>query len=283
MKHNKPAKALDKLNRPEELVSREELVIANDWQVLKKYTQARIGLGRAGISQSTKDHLDFQLAHASAQDAVKTPVDWIQLEQSLAELKIPILTLHSQAKDRDSYLQRPDLGRRLDLESLEKLKAWQADQASHIDVCLVIADGLSAKAIEMQACKMIKHTLKNLEHAGFSSPLICFAKQARVAIGDEIAECLNAKMVVVMIGERPGLSSPNSLGVYFTFQPRVGFTDAQRNCLSNIRAEGLSYSDASHRLVWLIKEANIKQLSGVKLKDESPSTKQVHTQNNSLN
>ncbi|MFT6029908.1 MAG: ethanolamine ammonia-lyase small subunit [Oleiphilaceae bacterium] len=283
MKQNKPTEARGKLNHPDEVIAREELVIDNEWQVLKKYTQARIGLGRAGISQSTKDHLDFQLAHAYAQDAVKTPLDWLKLEQSFVKFNIPILTLHSKAKNRDSYLQRPDLGRRLDLESLEKLKAWQVDQDSPIDVCLVIADGLSTKAIEMQSGNMIKNTLQNLEHAGFSCPLICFVKQARVAIGDEVAECLNAKMVVVMIGERPGLSSPNSLGVYFTYQPRIGFSDAQRNCLSNIRAEGLSYNEACHRLIWLIKQASIKQLSGVKMKDESPSIEQIYTQKNNLN
>lgn len=257
---------------------KEQAVTDNKWQVLRKFTEARIGLGRAGPSQTTKDLLAFQLAHARAQDAVNTPVDWRNIETLIQDSTLPFMQLHSQASDRPCYLQRPDLGRRLDASSLQQLKEWQNTYSKPIDVCLVIADGLSATAIETQAPVMLKQLLPDLKQSGFDCPLICLVNQARVAIGDEIAQTLKADLVVVMIGERPGLSSPNSLGMYFSYQAKVGFTDAKRNCLSNIRPEGLSFQEASQRLIWLMNEAKLKKLSGVTLKDNSQAHSQLNKQ-----
>lgn len=248
---------------------REDAVIENKWQILRKFTDARIGLGRAGPSQTTKDVLSFQLAHARAQDAVNTPVDWHAVESCIQDLELAFLHFHSQAVDRSCYLQRPDLGRCLNEDSRLSLNEWRGNQKESIDICIVIADGLSATAIETQAPSMLKQLIGDLSLSGFGKPFVCLADQARVAIGDEIAEKLNAECLVVMIGERPGLSSPNSLGIYFSYQAKIGFTDAKRNCLSNIRPEGLSFSEASQRLIWLMKEAKRQKLSGVSLKDES--------------
>ncbi len=256
---------------------RQDAVIDNHWQVLKKFTDARIGLGRAGPSQTTKDLLAFQLAHACAQDAVNTPVNWVDVETCIEDLCLPSLHLHSQAIDRPCYLQRPDWGRRLDEDSRTRLTAWHAEQAKAADFCIVIADGLSATGIETQAPSMLRQLIGDAQQAGFSSPFVCLVDQGRVAIGDEIAEVLNADLLVVMIGERPGLSSPNSLGIYFSYQAKVGFTDAKRNCLSNIRPQGLSFSDASQRLIWLMTEAKQKKISGVMLKDESQRNAAIQT------
>lgn len=248
---------------------REDAVTENKWQVLRKFTDARIGLGRAGPSQTTNDVLAFQLAHARAQDAVNTPVNWHSIETCIQELGHPLLHFHSQAVDRACYLQRPDLGRCLNEDSRIHLNEWRSNQKTSFDICIVIADGLSATAIETQAPYMLRQLLGDLAQSGFEKPFVCLVDQARVAIGDEIAEKLHADFLLVMIGERPGLSSPNSLGIYFSYQAKVGFTDAQRNCLSNIRPEGLNFSDASQRLIWLMKEAHRQKLSGVSLKDES--------------
>ncbi len=257
-------------------VVREDAVTDNTWRRLGTFTDARIGLGRAGPSQTTKDVLAFQLAHARAQDAVKTPVSWQAIKTQLQDSGMPFLHLHSQAHDRACYLQRPDLGRRLSVASQNELKAWQNRQAHpKLDFCIVLADGLSATAVEMQAPSMLKQLLIDSDKAGFERPLICLVDQARVAIGDEIAEILNARFMLVMIGERPGLSSPNSLGIYFSYQAKRGFNDAQRNCLSNIRPEGLGFAEASRRLLWLMAEANTKKLSGVMLKDESMDKEQI--------
>lgn len=241
----------------------------NAWRSLRRYTDARIGLGRAGVSQPTADQLDFQLAHACAQDAVKKPLDWSVLEPALHELDIPILRLHSRVADRHTYLQRPDLGRRLSPESVEALNHWQAQHAGPVDICVVIADGLSAFAVEQQAPPMLKQFIHDLTTTGNHCSVICLVNQGRVAIGDEISHILNAGLIVLLVGERPGLSSPNSLGIYFTYRAQLGHSDAQRNCISNIRPEGLSFTEASQRLVWLIREAQRLNLSGVNLKDES--------------
>ena len=256
---------------------REQAVTDNQWQVLNKFTEARIGLGRAGPSQTTKDLLAFQLAHARAQDAVNTPVNWHQLESSIQSLSLPSIHLHSQASDRACYLQRPDLGRRLNDDSRQSLQSWKQAYDQPVELCVVVADGLSATAIEAQATSMLRQLIDDLLQSGFETPLVCLADQARVAIGDEIAEILDAEFVLVLIGERPGLSSPNSLGIYFSYQAKTGFTDAKRNCLSNIRPEGLSFAEASQRLIWLMKEAKRLKLSGVTLKDESQVNTQIDT------
>ena len=255
-------------------------VIDNPWSALRQYTDARIGMGRAGISLPTTEQLNLKLAHACAQDAVNQSVDWPRIEQPLLKLDIPILKVNSQVTDRQCYLKRPDLGRKLNLGSIRDLKQWRATVNDPVDVCIVISDGLSAPAIQQQTQPMRDQFIADLSVIGHQCSVICLVKQGRVAIGDEIAQILNAKFLVVLIGERPGLTAFNSLGIYFTYQARVGFTDAYRNCISNIRPKGLSFFDASRRLVWLINEANRLKLSGVQLKDDSQLDDRLSRQSN---
>ncbi|MCU1715574.1 ethanolamine ammonia-lyase subunit EutC [Pseudomonas sp. 5P_3.1_Bac2] len=242
---------------------------ANPWQELRSLTSARIALGRAGTSLPTRAQLDFQFAHALARDAVHLPFDHAALSAALAQQQLPSLLLHSAAKDRDTYLQRPDLGRRLSEESAELLRQHRAAQPQGYDLALVVADGLSALAVHRHAEPMLQRISELAQGEGWSLAPVSLVEQGRVAVADEVAELIGAKMVVILIGERPGLSSPDSLGLYFTYAPKVGLTDAARNCISNVRLEGLSYAMASHRLLYLMREASRRQLSGVNLKDEA--------------
>lgn len=241
-------------------------VIANPWSVLRRHTPARIGLGRSGISQPTAPQLDFQLAHAQARDAVHRPLDHDAVDAAVRALGLPTLALHSAAADRHVYLQRPDLGRRLDEASTTRLAAATADEQA--DLALVVADGLSALAIERHAAPFIAELQRVLARDWRWAP-VTIVRQARVAIGDPIGEALGARLVVVLIGERPGLSSPDSMGVYVTWAPRAGRVDAERNCISNVRPEGLPLPVAAGRLAWLLGEARSRQLTGVALKDDS--------------
>ncbi len=238
------------------------------WQSLRQYTEARIGLGHVGGSITTKHHLEFQYAHACAQDAVWRPLNWVSVESELSELEVEVINLKSRAKDRDQYLQRPDYGRQLSDESKQKLVKLNKQTD---DIVIVIADGLSSTAIEHNAINMLKSVLSELADGEFCCSYVCLAEQARVALGDEIAELLGAKHLIVMVGERPGLSSPNSLGIYYTYKAKLGYTDEKRNCISNIREGGQTIEEAKGRLMWLIKQAEQKKLSGVQLKDESQS------------
>ncbi|HJO34616.1 MAG TPA: ethanolamine ammonia-lyase subunit EutC, partial [Gammaproteobacteria bacterium] len=220
-------------------------VVDNPWASLRAYTDARIGLGRAGISLPTAPLLAFQLAHAQAKDAVHTALDTEALTRQLAGLAHPLaqtapLLLATQAGDRATYLQRPDLGRRLDEPSRERLA--EAHGAGPADLALVLADGLSARAVAAWAVPVIDALCTALAAAGPDWRLapVCLVRQGRVAIGDEVGERLQARAVVVFIGERPGLSSPDSLGLYLTWAPRPGVTDAERNCISNVRRGGLA-------------------------------------------
>ncbi|WP_108124072.1 ethanolamine ammonia-lyase subunit EutC [Saccharospirillum mangrovi] len=242
----------------------------NRWQRLREYTDARIGLGRSGVSLPTRHHLDFQLAHAAARDAVKRPIDWSGVDALAEQNSLPMLALHSQALDRNHYLQRPDLGRKLDQESAAALMRWRENNAAP-KVVIVIADGLSSTAIENQAPKMVQQLLPDLARLGLACELLCRVDQGRVAIGDDIAEHIGADHIVLLVGERPGLSSPDSLGIYYTYHAQLGSSDADRNCLSNIRPAGLSFAEASRRLCWLVREATALGYSGVKLKDDSSS------------
>lgn len=239
------------------------------WQRLREHTEARIGLGHSGGSITTEHHLAFQYAHACAQDAVWRPLDWNIVKNGLADTDVELLTVKSRASDRDQYLQRPDFGRQLDEESRELLQSVATNKQA--EVVIVIADGLSATAIEQNAVSMIRSLLKVLAEQGLACPYVCLAEQARVALGDEVAELLEAKHLVLLVGERPGLSSPNSLGIYYTWSARAGYTDAWRNCISNVRAGGQTIEAATRRLMWLVQEAEKRQLSGVQLKDESES------------
>src|SRR6202161_890193 len=227
---------------------------------LRDYTPARVELGRAGVSVPTRALLEFQLAHAKARDAVHLPLAVNSLAVELKQKGIESISLSSAARNRDEYLTRPDLGRRLSENSRERLAALRPDY----DAAFVIADGLSALAVHRHAAPLLELLLRDLD---WRIAPVAIVEQARVAIGDEIGELLGARMVVVFIGERPGLSSPDSLGAYLTWQPRPGRTDAERNCISNIRAEGLSYGVAAHKLLFLMNESRRLKLSGIQLKE----------------
>jgi ethanolamine ammonia-lyase small subunit len=227
-------------------------------------------LGRTGVSQQTRDLLDFQLAHAQARDAVHARLETAALAADLAEIfsqslqhAPAVLRLHSAATDRAIYLQRPDLGRRLDDASRASLE----DSRAECDLALVVADGLSALAVERHALPLVKEFLPMLKDLRFAP--VCVVEQGRVAIGDEIGQLLRAKISIVLIGERPGLSSPDSLGAYITWAPQLGRTDAERNCISNIRAEGLGYAPAAAQLDFYLRESRRRQLTGVQLKEQA--------------
>jgi ethanolamine ammonia-lyase small subunit len=230
------------------------------WTALRRHTSARIGLGRAGDSIPTARLLEFEAAHAAARDAVHTPIDVEGLRARLDGL--PTITVRSAAVDRSQYLQRPDLGRRLD--------PGCAAQLAHgaYDVAFVIMDGLSARAVHDHAAAVLTATLERLP--GWTVAPIVLATQGRVALGDEIGERLGAALVVVLLGERPGLSAADSLGIYLTAHPRVGRKDSERNCISNVRPpEGLEYAAAAGKLVHLMREARRLGITGVGLKDDA--------------
>ena len=236
---------------------------------LRRLTPARIALGRTGTSMPTSAQLDFQYAHAQARDAVHLPFDHRGLSSQLAERGRESLLLHSAATDRNSYLQRPDLGRKLSDESAQTLRDYALSHPGGIDLAVVVADGLSALAVHRHTLPFLARMEEQTTAEDWSLSPVILVEQGRVAVADEIGELLGAKMVVILIGERPGLSSPDSLGLYFTYNPKVGLTDAYRNCISNVRLEGLSYGMAAHRLLYLMREACRRQLSGVNLKDEA--------------
>ena len=236
---------------------------------LRRLTPARIALGRTGTSMPTSAQLDFQYAHAQARDAVHLPFDHRGLNSQLAERGRESLLLHSAATDRNSYLQRPDLGRKLSDESAQTLRDYAQNHPGGVDLAVVVADGLSALAVHRHTLPFLARMEEQTAAEGWSLSPVILVEQGRVAVADEIGELLGAKMVVILIGERPGLSSPDSLGLYFTYNPKVGLTDAYRNCISNVRLEGLSYGMAAHRLLYLMREACRRQLSGVSLKDEA--------------
>jgi ethanolamine ammonia-lyase small subunit len=240
----------------------------NPWLELRRLTPARIALGRTGTSIPTRAQLDFQYAHAQARDAVHLPFDHAALNSQLAERGRESLLLHSAATDRNMYLQRPDLGRKLSDASAQTLRDYAAAHPGGVDLVIVVADGLSALAVHRHTLPFLARFEEQMADDWTIAPVI-LVEQGRVAVADEIGELLGAKMTVILIGERPGLSSPDSLGLYFTYNPKVGLTDAWRNCISNVRLEGLSYGMAAHRLLYLMREACRRQLSGVNLKDEA--------------
>ena len=237
----------------------------NRLEALKALTPARIFLPGAGAAVATKANLAFQFAHAQARDAVEDHLDADALAEGLRARKLEALCLESAAGSRRAFLMRPDLGRRLAQSALSRLSPISGDY----DLAFVVADGLSARAVAAHALPLLDAALPAFRSAGWRIGPAAVVSQGRVAIGDEIGEILNAKLVAVLIGERPGLSSPDSLGVYLTFAPRVGRSDAERNCLSNIRLQGMSYAEAAKRLFYLASEARRRKMSGVGLKDES--------------
>jgi ethanolamine ammonia-lyase small subunit len=238
---------------------------------LRRFTPARIGLGRAGPALPTREVLAFGLAHARARDAVHAALDVPRLLGDLAAAGAPggpagsggpaPVVVRSAAADRATYLVRPDLGRRLAPGEAGRL-------SGHAEVAVVIADGLSAVAAQRHATPLLA-ALRARAPARWAEAPVVLALQARVALGDEVGAQMGARLVAVLVGERPGLTSPDSLGVYLTFDPRPGRTDAERNCVSNVRPDGLSYDEAARRVAWLAEAALARGLTGVGLKDES--------------
>ncbi|WP_319563020.1 ethanolamine ammonia-lyase subunit EutC [Marispirochaeta sp.] len=249
-------------------------VTLDSWERLRGYTAARIAIGHCGISVPTREHLSFQLCHALARDAVHAALGVEALKRNIDRIPgSPVsrrtLILHSEARDRIEYLQRPDLGRKLSVASREILKAEEAKGSGAYDIALVAGDGLSALAIETNAVPFLEELLPLLESRKYALSPICLVQQSRVAAADEIAFLLNARAAVILIGERPGLSSPDSMGIYMTWNPDPGVTrDDQRNCISNVRPEGMSPRLAAEKLTYLLDKSFRLRLSGVGLKDD---------------
>ncbi len=231
------------------------------WIDLRRFTAARVALGRAGNGLPTEAHLAFQAAHAAARDAVHAALDVDTLQAELATAALPSIAVHSEAQDRQSYLLRPDLGRRL--------RATDRARLPHCPgaMLFVVCDGLSAVAVQRHAAPLLARIVPAL---GTAAPIV-IARQGRVALGDDIGEAMGAEAVAVLIGERPGLTAADSLGVYLTWQPRRGRNDAERNCISNIRPDGLELEAAAAKLCWLIAAMRVGRLTGVGLKDEQPA------------
>lgn len=240
------------------------LVQTNPWEALRRHTAARIALGRVGASLPTVEVLRLGLAHAQARDAVQRPLDFAALHAALAADGWPVLRVHSQARDRQTYLLRPDLGRRLREDDDAQLRT----QPAAAELVIVVADGLSSSAVQQHAQPLLAALRPRFDTDWTRTPVV-LAEQGRVAIGDEIGAALHARLVAVLIGERPGLSSPASLGVYLTYAPRKGRMDSERNCISNVRPEGLVYVQAAHKLAYLCQAALHRQLTGIHLKDDS--------------
>jgi ethanolamine ammonia-lyase small subunit len=238
--------------------------MSDDVHPLKKWTSARVGSGRTGGSLPHGELLRFRLDHAKARDAVHESFDPASLAAELEKLALPILLAPSQAGDRAIYLQRPDLGRTLSPEGSARLAAAKSDY----DLAIILADGLSATAAHRQGPPLLHALLPMLEHWSLA-PLV-IAPFARVALQDEIGHALGARAALILLGERPGLGSPDSLGAYLVHDPKPGNTDAKRNCVSNIRPEGMPIAAAAHRISWLLHESRRLGFSGVDLKDTSP-------------
>jgi len=238
-------------------------VTPDPWSELTRFTDARISLGRCGASLPLAASLDFKLAHAKARDAVWQPLDTNGLARDIEAMGHTCLRLASSVADRTEYLTRPDKGRRLSEASVELLEK----QNTGHDVCLVVADGLSARAIHENAAPFLRRLLPLLEQAGLTAAPVCIVENGRVAVADEIAHLLDARLSAILIGERPGLSSPNSMGVYMTFAPAPGKTDEARNCISNVRPGGLTIEQGVQKLAYLMETAFAMKSSGVALKD----------------
>ena len=235
------------------------------WAALATRTTARIGLATRGRSIATRDHLAFQLAHAKARDAVSTSLDVPALVEALRRGNIAPVTVRSRAADRRTYLTRPDLGRALDEDSAARL----GDLRGSFDIVFVVADGLSARSATDGAKALLDAALALFEAQRWTVAPIVVAENARVALGDDVARALGADLAVIMLGERPGLSAPDSLGLYITWKPQAGQPDAARNCISNVRPDGLGFDEAARRLFRLCSEARRRRMTGTGLKDES--------------
>ncbi|MCI0653370.1 MAG: ethanolamine ammonia-lyase subunit EutC [Methylococcaceae bacterium] len=239
-------------------------VTRDGWDFLKKYTSARIAIGRSGGSLPTSEWLDFKLAHARARDAVHFDFDPLNFAGRIHSRGSEILMVKTLAADRMTYLQRPDLGRRLN----DKSKSILSKHSGEYDLVIMVSDGLSSMAVERQTLPLLECLLPKLYSRQSKLAPIIIAPFARVALEDEVGALLNARIALILLGERPGLGSPDSLGAYLVFGPRNGNTDAQRNCVSNIRPEGLGYQAAADTLDYLLEQSRIRGISGVLLKDD---------------
>ena len=237
------------------------------WQHLRQLTPARIAVGRSGGSLPTAELLDFQLAHARARDAVHATFNVGRLADEIAVLGLNVIQLASAAADREAFLKRPDLGRMLAKQSREQL----AGAPRSFDLAIVVSDGLSALAVERQVVPLLAAWLPLVKEAAWRMAPIAIVERGRVAIEDEVGAALGAQAAVILIGERPGLGSPDSLGAYLVFSPQPGRSDADRNCVSNIRPQGLPPESAALKLHYLVREALTRRVSGIALKDESLS------------
>lgn len=246
-----------------------EQTTPDPWQRLRQFTAARIALGRSGGSLPTREWLDFKLAHARARDAVHQRFDSGRLEMEIIAFGMPALIVNSAVPDPLTYLQRPDLGRRLAAESRRQLNAVTGREVG-FDLAIIASDGLSALAVHRQTIPLLALLLPRLKQDGWRLAPMVIARFGRVALQDEIGALLNARLALILIGERPGLGSPDSLGAYLVHGPRLGNTDAQRNCISNIRPEGLPHPAAAQTIHYLLTEAKRRRISGIGLKDERP-------------
>lgn len=239
-------------------------IVPDPWTQLRTLTDARIGLGRCGVAQPLGANLDFKLSHARARDAVHTEFQQNQLVEEMSAIHQAI-ALNSAAESRETFLTRPDLGRQLSDESKQK---WlEVLDGREFDIALIVGDGLSAKAIHENATPFVQGWLDLVIKAGYSVAPIAVVKNARVAVADPIGVCANARISIILIGERPGLSSPDSMGVYITYAPKIGSTDDKRNCISNIRKAGYPIREGVRKTCYLIEQAMENRFSGVKLKD----------------
>ncbi|MFD2936385.1 ethanolamine ammonia-lyase subunit EutC [Spirosoma flavum] len=246
--------------------SRKTGIEPDEWEPLKAYTNARIALGKTGVSIPLKESLQFRLAHAHAKDAVYSRLNTADLQADLASTGLPVEWVKSQAGTRDIYLQRPDLGRMLDASSVEQLQQLNSSPA---DINIIVADGLSATAINENAGSVVRLLVEKIQQAGYSLAPIVLVEQGRVAITDAIGGVLHPRLAIILIGERPGLSSFDSMGAYITYAPAPGLTDERRNCISNIREQGLPPAFAVEKIMYIINSAFRLQLTGVALKDNA--------------
>jgi ethanolamine ammonia-lyase small subunit len=237
---------------------------AGTWARLRTFTPARIGLARAGVSIAVGPLMDFRAAHAAARDAVTIPLDVAALASRLTTTRSSVTTAVSCAGDRREYLMRPDLGRELSPSSVQTLAASKGEY----DLAIVAADGLSSIAVQRHVAPLLERLLPPLGETWRIAPIV-IAQQARVGLGDAVCSALGAASVLVLIGERPGLSATDSLGAYITWAPRRGVTDADRNCVSNIRPEGVAYSEAARQIAYLLNAARARSYSGVALKNRA--------------
>jgi ethanolamine ammonia-lyase small subunit len=245
--------------------------MSDPWQQLRRLTTARIALGRSGGSLPTRELLDFRLAHARARDAVHAPFDATDFASRLCSLGTDVLCLESAATTQMDFLRRPDLGRRLANSSRALLAARAAEVPGPCDLVIIISDGLSSLAATEHGPPLLAALVPLVQQSGWKLAPLIVAKHGRVALQDEIGELLHARLSLMLLGERPGLGAADSLGAYFTYAPRAGLTDAARNCVSNIRTEGLPPTEAAQKLFYLMTQSLRRGLSGVELKDDAPS------------